>query len=73
MTCFIETIIMFVEKHRLLRKAALLWAVWLITWTVMTSLNLTEINGAVATINTAVIGILSVVIKFLVDGDKEGD
>lgn len=67
-----EKMILFTEKHRLIRKATLLWAVWLITYTVTTSLSLTEINGAVATINTAVIGILSVVIKFLVDGDKEG-
>ena len=72
MTYFIEELILFMERHMILRKATLLWAVWLITWTVMTSLDLTDINAAVATINTAVIGILSVVIKFLVDGDKEG-
>lgn len=63
---------MFIEKHRLLRKMALLWVIWLITWTVMTALNLPEINSAVAAIVATVVGIFSVVMTSLVRGDKEG-
>ena len=69
----ISKFIEWTEKYRIIRKLTLLWAVWLITWTVTTSFSLTDINGAVATIVTAVVGILSVAVKFLVDGDKEGD
>ena len=69
----ISKFIEWTEKYRIIRKLTLLWAVWLITWTVTTSFSLTDINGAVATIVTAVVGILSVAVKFLVDGDKEGE
>jgi len=69
----ISKFIEWTEKYRIIRKLTLLWAVWLITWTVTTSFSLTDINGAVATIVTAVVGILSVAVKFLVHGDKEGE
>ena len=68
----IEEFILFVEKHRLLRKAALLWIIWLITWTVMTALGLPDINGSVASIVATVVGIFSIVLTSLVKGDKEG-
>lgn len=56
-----------INKHKFIRRAALVWACWLITVVV---LRVTEpevlpmINAAVATIVTAVIGILTAVIGF---------
>ena len=69
---FTENMILFIEKHRLLRKLSLLWIIWLITWTVMTALGLPDVNGAVASIVATVVGIFSIVMTSLVKGDKEG-
>lgn len=55
------------EKHKLARRLTLAWACWLITVVVLRVTEpavLSEVNGSVATIVTAVIGILATVIAF---------
>lgn len=56
-----------VEKRKLFRRLALLWAMWLITVVVLRVTRpevLPLVKAAVATIVTSVIGLLSVVIGF---------
>lgn len=56
-----------VEKHKLFRRLALLWAMWLITVVVLRVTDpkvLPMVTMAVATVVTGVIGLLSVVIGF---------
>lgn len=55
----------WLEKHSVIRRAVLLWAVWLITVVAETyMLNIGKINAADAAVITGVIGILTVVIGF---------
>lgn len=56
-----------VNEQKLIRRLALLWAIWLITVVVLRVTEpsvLKDVNGATATIVTAVIGILGTVIAF---------
>lgn len=56
-----------INEHKLIRRMVLLWACWLITVVVLRVTEpsvLQHVNGAVATIATAVIGILATVISF---------
>lgn len=56
-----------VEEHKLVRRAVLGWACWLITVVVLRvtdPASLEHVNGAVATVVTGVIGILATVIGF---------
>ncbi len=55
-----------VEKHKLVRRLALLWAVWLITWVVLRVFGgpLKEITGPAATALGIVVGLLATVIGF---------
>lgn len=56
-----------VEKHKLVRRLALVWACWLITIAVLRVTDpavITQIGGAGATVVSAVIGILATVIGF---------
>tara|TARA_Y100000593_G_scaffold94032_1_gene191191 strand:- start:7653 stop:7847 length:195 start_codon:yes stop_codon:yes gene_type:complete len=62
------------ERNKVIRKAAIIWIVWLITVVVLNTTDpmvLDKVNAAVATIVTAVIGIFSVVMKALIQGDRE--
>lgn len=55
------------ERHKLVRRLALGWACWLITVVVLRVTEveaLSLVTGAVATVVTAVIGILATVIAF---------
>ena len=55
------------EEHKLVRRLTLGWAVWLITVVVLRVTQpeyLSDVNGATATIVTAVIGLLTTVIAF---------
>ena len=56
----------WLDKYKVFRRATLLWAVWLITITVMTYLErgVGTVSMADATIITGVIGILAVVVGF---------
>jgi hypothetical protein len=59
------TLVDLVEKHKFFRRAALVWAVWLITVVVLrvtTPEALPLVSMAVATVVSAVIGLLSLVI-----------
>ena len=62
------------ERNKVIRKVAIFWIMWLITVVV---LNVTEpsvlkdVNGAVATIVTGVIGIFSYAMDKLIKGDRE--
>lgn len=64
------------NKHKLVRRATLAWACWLIT---VVALRVTEpealqhVSGAVATVVTAVIGILATVISFYVTARNKED
>lgn len=56
-----------VNEQKLIRRLALVWACWLITVVVLRVTEpdvLQHVNAAVATIVTAVIGILATVIGF---------
>jgi hypothetical protein len=59
------------EKHKFVRRTCVLWAAWLIT---VVTLRVTEpealphINNATAVIVTAVIGLLTLVLKVYFDG-----
>lgn len=68
----LSSFIEWLENHRIPRKITLIWAAWLITWTVMIAMTLPMRDPATASIVVAVIGILSVVVKWMMDGDKEG-
>jgi len=62
------------EENKIIRKLAIFWIVWLITVVVLNTtdpLVLKDISGAVATIVMGVIGIFSVVMKALIQGDNE--
>lgn len=64
----------WIERNKIIRKAAIVWIVWLITVVVLNTTDpmvLDKVNAAVATIVTAVIGIFSVVMKALIQGDRE--
>jgi len=53
----------FIDTRKIVRRIALLWAIWLITVVALKASEvLTEITAAGATVVTAVIGILTVVI-----------
>lgn len=55
------------NRNRFFRRALLAWACWLITVVVLRVTEveaLDKINGAVATVVTAIIGILTTVIAF---------
>lgn len=55
------------EEHKAARRLTLAWACWLISVVVLRVTRpevLSEVNGSVATIVTAVIGILATVIAF---------
>lgn len=55
----------FFNKHKGARRLLLLWAMCLISWVVVHVVSkVTEINGHVAAIVIAVIGILATVIGF---------
>lgn len=70
----ITQFVKWMEENRIIRKLAVFWTAWLITVVVLNTtdpLILKDVNAAVATIVTAVIGIFSVVMKALIQGDKE--
>ena len=55
------------EEHKAVRRLTLLWAIWLITVVVLRVTQpevLANVTGPVATVVTAVIGILTTVIAF---------
>ena len=67
----------FIDTRKIVRRIALLWAIWLITVVALKASEvLTEITAAGATVVTAVIGILTVVIGLYQshrhDDDKQG-
>lgn len=56
-----------VEEHKLVRRVVLGWACWLITVVVLRVTDpavIGDVNGAVATVVTGVIGILATVVGF---------
>ncbi len=64
------------NEHKLTRRLTLLWACWLITVVVLrvTDPSVLEIiNGPVATVVSAVIGILATVIAFYQWGRQKDD
>lgn len=62
------------DKYRVVRRLILLWACWLITFSVMRVFNNLElVNGAVATALTTVVGILTVVVGFYQKGREKDD
>lgn len=63
------------ERHKLVRKIAIFWIMWLITVVVLNVTDpsvLKDVNPSVATIVTGVIGIFTYVMDKLIKGDKEG-
>ena len=63
------------ERHKMIRKIAIFWIMWLITVVVLNVTDpsvLKDVNPSVATIVTGVIGIFSYVMDKLIKGDKEG-
>ncbi len=71
---WITRLLEWMERNKVIRKAAIIWIVWLITVVVLNTTDpmvLDKVNAAVATIVTAVIGIFSVVMKALIQGDRE--
>ena len=71
---WITRLLEWMERNKIIRKAAIIWIVWLITVVVLNTTDpmvLDRVNAAVATIVTAVIGIFSVVMKALIQGDRE--
>lgn len=60
------TMIDLIEKHKLIRRLTLLWAICLITWVVLKVFGgpLDAITGAVATAMGMVVGLLATVIGF---------
>ena len=72
--CWITRLLEWIERNKIIRKMCVLWIVWLITIVVLNTtdpLVLKDVNGAVATIVTGVIGIFSFVMKSLIQGDRE--
>ena len=71
---WITRVLEWAERNKVIRKVAIFWIMWLITVVV---LNVTEpsvlkdVNGAVATIVTGVIGIFSYAMDKLIKGDRE--
>ena len=71
---WVTRLLEWAERNKLIRKVAIFWIMWLITVVV---LNVTEpsvlkdVNGAVATIVTGVIGIFSYAMDKLIEGDRE--
>ena len=71
---WVTRLLEWIERNKIIRKAAIIWIVWLITVVI---LNVTEpsvlkdVNGAVATIVTGVIGIFSYAMDKLIQGDRE--
>jgi len=62
------------ERNKIIRKLAILWVAWLITIVVLNVTDpsvLKDVNAAVATIVTGVIGIFSYVMDKLIKGDRE--
>ena len=60
------TMVDLIEKHKLVRRLALIWAVGLITWVVLRVFGgpLKEITGPAATALGIVVGLLATVIGF---------
>lgn len=60
------TVIDLVERHKLVRRLALLWAVVLITWVVLRVFggDLAAITTPVATATGLVVGLLATVVRF---------
>lgn len=51
------------NRHKLVRRGLLLWAVWIITYSIQSYFQVVAFtDGSVATVMTAIIGILGVVI-----------
>lgn len=71
---WVTRLLEWAERNKLIRKMAIFWIAWLITVVVLNTTNpavLKDVNAAVATIVTGVIGIFSVVMKALIQGDRE--
>ena len=71
---WVTRLLEWAERNKIIRKITIFWIMWLITVVV---LNVTEptvlkdVNGAVATIVTGVIGIFSYAMDRLIRGDRE--
>lgn len=71
---WVTRLLEWAERNKIIRKVTIFWIMWLITVVV---LNVTEpsvlkdVNAAVATIVTGVIGIFSLAMNSLIKGDKE--
>lgn len=71
---WVTRLLEWAERNKIIRKVAIFWIMWLITVVV---LNVTEpsilkdVNAAVATIVTGVIGIFSYAMDRLIRGDRE--
>lgn len=62
------------EKHKLVRRVLLVWACWLISYTVINFFEHYEDTSSVnATVITAIIGILTVVIGFYQSHRRDDD
>jgi len=71
---WVTRLLEWAERNKLIRKMAIFWIAWLITVVVLNTTNpsvLKDVNAAVATIVTGVIGIFSIVMKALIQGDRE--
>ena len=70
----ITQVVEWLERNRIIRKVAVIWIMILITYLAVATMQpeiIGSVSGSVATIVTAVIGIFSVVMKSLIQGDKE--
>lgn len=71
---WVTRLLEWAERNKIIRKVTIFWIMWLITVVV---LNVTEpsvlkdVNAAVATIVTGVIGIFSYAMDRLIRGDRE--
>ena len=55
----------WIYRHRIMRRLVLLWAVWLVTVTVLAYLDhIGKVQATDGVIIAAIVGILSVVIEF---------
>ncbi len=71
---WVTRLLEWIERNKIIRKVAVFWIMWLITVVVLNVTDpsvLRDVNGAVATIATGVIGIFSYAMDKLIQGDRE--